>query len=135
MPLSVTPIKVECNTKQTKNTPQSFKGQSFFKEVIEDVVAYNKENSIWKIIANDIKSIFNKETLLRLPVKKVNHISYSLGSHFTQKQNLVKEYKNPEAKMLYEKAKKAATLSEKLHYYRQMGKYEIIDLNLEKKLI
>ena len=65
----------------------------------------------------------------RLPVKEA--IFGPPEFHCTGKVNWVKEYTNPKAKDLYEKAMKTKDLQEKMKLFNQMGEYKLIDLEQE----
>ena len=46
--------------------------------------------------------------------------------------NFVREYSNPNAKELFEKAQNASTIEEKIKYLEEMGDYKIINVENEK---
>ena len=77
----------------------------------------------------------------RIPVKNIKSKNDSIIT--TQKYiskernipgNFVREYDNPKAEEYFSKAMKAENLDEQLHYLDLMGRYKIVNLELEKKL-
>lgn len=47
----------------------------------------------------------------------------------------IREYDNPEAEVIYQKAQKAKTFNEKIDLYSQMGSYKLKKLTLKERLI
>ena len=70
---------------------------------------------------------------LRLPI---NDIIYTIDGIplWSKKSNCVKEYSNPNAKQLYEKAKQSHDIKEVMKLYDEMGHYEIKPMNFVEKV-
>ena len=70
----------------------------------------------------------------RLPIKAITygepHMSYTVKTS----DNIVKEYSNPLAADLYQKAEKEKSIKEKIKLIDAMGHYRIRNLDAEKRL-
>jgi len=84
-----------------------------------------------KINKIDNQSFESKK--FRLPI---NDIVYTVGGIplWSKKSHCVKEYSNPNAKQLYEKAKQTHDIKEMTKLYSAMGHYEIKEMNFVEKI-
>ena len=76
----------------------------------------------------------------RLPVKIVEPTTKgSMTNQYIPKNstisgNFVKEYSNPNAEKLFNKAMNTKDIDKKLQYLEEMGDYKIINIDLEKNI-
>ncbi len=69
----------------------------------------------------------------RLPI---NNFIYTIDGRplWSKKANAVREYSNPKAKELYEKAQKSHDIKEIINLYNEMGHYELKEMNFGEQI-
>ena len=70
----------------------------------------------------------------RMPIKAITYGEPHMGYTVKTSENIVKEYSNPLAADLYQKAKKEESIKEKIKLIDSMGHYRIRNLDAEKRL-